>query len=75
MKKKVWSATPAFYVLCAAMLVMACISWQSSRLVFAVELSVVAVSFIIVFVATAQFKAYVSTSVKAAERVLTAQDR
>ena len=75
MKKKVWSATPAFYVLCAAMLVMACISWQSSRLVFAVELSVAAVSFIIVFVATAQFKAYVSTSVKAAERVLTAQDR
>lgn len=75
MKKRVWAAAPAFYVLCVALLVMACISWKWDRLVFAVELSVAVVSFVIVFIATAQFKAYVSTSVKAAQRVLSAQDR
>ena len=75
MKKKVWSATPAFYVISAALLVLACISWNWDRLVFAVEISISVVSFIVVFVATVQFKAYVATSVKAAQRVLSAQDK
>ena len=74
MKKRIWSASPVFFILSGVMLLMACISWHYSQAVFAVELSISVISVIVIAISVSQFKSYVAVSVKAANRVLTAEE-
>lgn len=74
MRKRIWSASPVFFILSGAMLLMACLSWQYNHILFFVELGLTGVSVLTVSIAVAQFKSYVAVSVKAAGRVLSAED-
>lgn len=74
LKKKIWAASPVFYVLSGAMFVMALFSMQYSWVLCIVEFCISGASAAVIAVSVAIFKNYVSVSVKAAERVLTAED-
>ena len=59
MKKKVWAATPFFYIIVAAMLLMTLFSWFYDRSLFFVGLAVSLASLIAVFLSVRRFQAYV----------------
>ena len=71
MKKKVWVASPICFVLAAAMLIMALISWFSGhKMVFFIEAVVAVVAILAIAIVHIRFQSYVYTSVKAAKKVL-----
>lgn len=53
---------------------MACVSWYYNQIVFVVELGVSIASVIVIAISVAKFKSYVAVSIKAAKRVLTAEE-
>lgn len=69
MKKKVWVASPICFVLAAAMLIMALISWFTGhKMVFFIEAVVAVVAILAIAIVHIRFQSYVYTSVKAARR-------
>ena len=71
MKKKVWVASPICFVLAAAMLIMALISWFTGhKMVFFIEAVVAVVAILDIAIVHIRFQSYVYTSVKAAKKVL-----
>ena len=71
MKKKVWVASPICFVLAAAMLIMALISWFTGhKMVFFIEAVVAVVAILAIAIVHIRFQSYVYTSVKAAKKVL-----
>ena len=71
MKKKVWVASPICFVLAAAMLIMALISWFTGhKMVFFIEAVVAVVAILAIAIVHIRFQSYVYTSVKAATKVL-----
>lgn len=74
MKRKVWVSSPVFYIITAAMLIMAGISWFWNYTVFLLELVVSVVSVLAVMLLTERFKAHVSTAVKSAQKILTGDE-
>lgn len=74
-KKRVWAASPAYYVLAALTFVMAGISWyQGNHVLFYVEAAAAVIAVIAVFLSTEHFKAYVASAVKSAKSVLGAEE-
>lgn len=39
-KRRIWTTSPVYYAMAAAMLVMACLSFRQNKVLFAVELTV-----------------------------------
>lgn len=72
-KKKIWAASPVFYIISAAMLCMALFSWKWNRSIFVVEICIAVAAFVAVFLAVCQFGAYVGTAVKAGHKMLSGQ--
>ncbi|MDD3228591.1 MAG: DHH family phosphoesterase [Oscillospiraceae bacterium] len=72
MRKKIWSASPVFFILSGVMFLMAGVSWQYSQPVALVELGISIASVAVILISVSRFKAYVALSVKTAKRVLTA---
>ena len=71
MKKKVWVASPICFVLAAAMLIMALISWFTGhKMVFFIEAVVAVVAILAIAIVHIRFQSYVYTSVTAAKKVL-----
>lgn len=66
MKKKVWAASPVFFVITTAMLLMTGTSYFYNRTLFYVEISISVVSILAVVISVVQFKAYVRTVRKSA---------
>ena len=61
MKKKVWAASPVFFVITVVMLLMAAASWSYNRTLFYVEISLSILAVAAVAINIVQFKAYVRT--------------
>ena len=66
MKKKVWAASPVFFVITVVMLLMAAASWSYNRTLFYVEISLSILAVAAVAINIVQFKAYVRTVQKSA---------
>ncbi len=66
MKKKVWAASPVFFVITAVMLVMAAVSWIYNQTLFYVEISLSILAVVAVIISIVHFKAYVRTIQKGA---------
>ena len=74
-KKRVWAASPVFYVLAALLFVMAGLSWfQGNTALFVVEVIAAALAVAAVVLTTENFKAYVATTLKSAKSVLGAEE-
>ena len=71
MKRKVWVASPVFYLLVAVMLVTAAFSWFYNSFVFYVEMILCALGILAITLAVSSFRAHVRTAVSAAQKVLT----
>ena len=70
MKKKVWVASPICFVLAAAMLIMALISWFTGhKMVFFIEAVVAVVAILAIAIVHIRFKGHVYPSDKAAKKV------
>ena len=62
MKKKVWVASPICFVLAAAMLIMALISWFTGhKMVFFIEAVVAVVAILAIAIVHIRFQSYVYT--------------
>ncbi len=70
MKKKVWAASPVFFVITAVMLVMAAMSWVYNQTLFYVEISLSILAVVAVIISIVHFKAYVRTVQKGAAEAL-----
>ena len=70
MKKKVWAASPVFFVITAVMLVMAAVSWVYNQTLFYVEISLSILAVVAVIISIVHFKAYVRTIQKGAAEAL-----
>ena len=71
MKKKVWVASPVCFILTAAMLIMALISWaMDHRLLFIAEAVMAVLAIVAIAIVNIRFQGYVYTSVKAAKKAL-----
>ena len=69
MKKKVWVASPVCFILAAAMLIMALISWaMDHRLLFIAEAVMAVLAIVAIAIVNIRFQGYVYTSVKAAKK-------
>ena len=74
-KKRVWAASPVFYILSVLLFVMAGISWfQGNTTLFVVELVAAALAVAAVILSTEHFKAYVAAALKSAKSVLGAEE-
>lgn len=70
LKKKVWAASPVFFVITAVMLVMAAMSWVYNQTLFYVEISLSILAVVAVIISIVHFKAYVRTVQKGAAEAL-----
>ena len=74
-KKRVWAASPVFYILSVLLFVMAGISWfQGNTALFCVELVAAVLAVAAVILSTEHFKAYVAAALKSAKSVLGAEE-
>lgn len=71
MKRKVWVASPVFFVLSAVMVFMALPCWAWNKTVFWLEIGLAAASIILVGVTTSRFHIHVQNAMKSAQTVLT----
>lgn len=73
-KKKIWVVSPLFYLMAAAMIVMALITYHYNKIAAAVELTAAGLCALAVLVSDVLYRRNVSIAVKSAKRVLTAQE-
>ncbi len=73
-KRRIWVTSPVFYAMAAAMLVMAVLSWRQNKILFAAELSVAVLATAAVVVTDLHYRVHVQTALRAARRVLSAED-
>lgn len=69
MKKRVWAASPFFYLVVIAMYLMAGASWFWDKRAFTIELGIAVVSTAVIMVSIAHFKSYVKTAYQSAETI------
>lgn len=75
LKKRVWIVSPVFYVLIAAMLLMAGASWFWDERVFFAELGLAAACAVAVLISLLKFRSYVRTVAKSAGGMLSGIDK
>lgn len=73
-RRRIWISSPIYYILVAAILLMAVVSLFWSRVAFVIELVLALAAFFVVFFGERRFQLHISTAVRAAKNVLTAQD-
>ena len=70
-RKRVWAASPVFYVLAALLFVMAGVNWfQGNDVLFYVELAAAVLAVAAVAITAERFRLYVASAVKSARSVL-----
>ena len=75
MKKKVWISSPVYYVIAAAMLAIAGLSYFWNTYIFYLELFLAILAIVIVIIGNLWFKVYVGTAVRAANKVLSGKEQ
>ena len=70
LNKKIWVASPSFFVMAVAMFIMALISWNFSTMLFVINLVISGISFTIVWIKVGNFKKYLSKTVENVEKSL-----
>lgn len=73
-RKKVWVVSPLFYLMVGAMVLMALSSWRYNKILFLVEGTVAGISLLMVLVSDLLYRRNISTTVKAARRVLSGEE-
>lgn len=73
-KKKVWVVSPLFYLMAAAMVVMAIVSWNYNRIVFAVEITAACLCLLAVGASDLVHRSAVSATVRSARKIFTAEE-
>ena len=73
-KRRIWTTSPVYYAMAAAMLVMACLSFRQNKVLFAVELTVAVLAAIAVVVTDLHYRVHIQTALRAARRVLSAEE-
>ena len=73
-RKKVWVVSPLFYLMAGAMVLMALASWRYNKILFLVEGTVAGISLLVVLVSDLLYRRNISTTVKAARRVLSGEE-
>ena len=73
-KRRIWMTSPVYYAMAAAMLVMACLSFRQNKVLFAVELTVAVLAAVAVVVTDLHYRVHIQTALRAARRVLSAEE-
>ncbi len=73
-RKKVWVVSPLFYLMAGAMVVMGLASYRYNRILFAVEMTVAGLSVLAVWVSDILYRRNITTTVKSAKKVLSAEE-
>ncbi len=74
-RKRVWVVSPLFYLMGFAMLVMAVVTYRYNKITAAVEATAAGLSLLAVAASDLIYRRNISTAVKSAKRVLTAEDQ
>lgn len=74
MRKKIWVVSPLFYLMALGMLIMSIISFRYNKILFTVELTVSLLAICAVAVSDVVMRKNVSSAVRSAQKVLTAED-
>lgn len=74
-RKRVWVVSPLFYLMGLAMLVMAVVTYRYNKITAAVEATAAGLSLLAVAASDLIYRRNISTAVKSAKRVLTAEDQ
>lgn len=73
-RRRIWTVFPLFYLMAAAMLVMALVTYRYNKIAFAVEMTVSCLSILAVTASDFLFRRNVTSTVKTAKKVLTAEE-
>lgn len=73
-KRRIWTTSPVYYAMAAAMLVMACLSFRQNKVLFAVELTVAVLAAVAVVVTDLHYRVHIQTALRVARRVLSAEE-
>lgn len=73
-RRRIWISSPIYYVLVAAILLMAVISLYWSITAFVAEMVIAVIACVVVLVGEKRFRLHIGSAVRAAKNVLTAQD-
>ena len=72
-RKKVWVVSPLFYLMAGVMVLMALATWRYNKILFLIEGTVAALAVLAVLVSDILYRRNISTTVKAARRVLSGE--
>lgn len=73
-RKKVWVISPLFYIMAAAMVLMALASYPYNKIQFAIELTAAGLCVLAVAVSDLIYRRNITATVKSAKKVLTAEE-
>lgn len=73
-RRKVWVVSPLFYLMAAALIVTSIVTYHYNKIAFAVEATVSLLAIIAVAVSDLLFHQNISSAVKSAKKVLTAEE-
>ena len=73
-RKKVWVVSPLFYLMAGVMVLMALATWRYNKILFLIEGTVAALAVLAVLVSDILYRRNISTTVKAARRVLSGEE-
>ena len=73
-KRRIWTTSPVYYAMAAAMLVMACLSFRGNKILFAAELTAAVLAAVAVVVTDLHYRVHIQTALRAARRVLSAEE-
>lgn len=74
MRKKIWVVSPLFYLMALGMLVMSVVSFRYNKILFTIEITVSLLAISAVAVSDIVMRNNVSSAVKGAKKVLSAED-
>ncbi|MCI5652297.1 MAG: DHH family phosphoesterase [Ruminococcus bromii] len=74
-KRRIWATSPVYYLMAGFMLIMACLSFKQNKILFAVEFTVSVLAVAAVVVTDLHYRVHVYTAIRAARRVLSAEDQ
>ncbi len=69
-----WVISPLMYIMAAMLLLWSCITYKHDKVLFAVELTVSGLTLIATMLIDLHFKSHLSSAMKSATRILTAQE-
>ena len=61
-KRRIWTTSPVYYAMAAAMLVMACLSFRGNKILFAAELTAAVLAAVAVVVTDLHYRCLLYTS-------------